>query len=136
MTTMSKKVKRLLDRFSGRGWIDKPLRRVRAVCCAGGYVVVKTSKKYYLLSKDTGFDRVSVGDLDGCLAGRYNTGVYSALDALSQFKDITDKEESDAIDWLHRQSALKDRQSALKRLQEDAAKLGLELVRKEADNGR
>lgn len=71
-------------------------------------------------------------ELDGIIAGRYNSRVYDATNHLRELKLITEREFTEFRDWLRDEDHKLNTQAAIEHLKEDARRYGFDLVKRKS----
>jgi len=66
--------------------------------------------------------------LGGCMAGRFNTMIYSFIGLITKLNTGIDKEAADFLEWLKKADYDYSRSLAEKDLKREASKLGLKVV--------
>ena len=125
------KIEKLLGRFEGNKFFDKVSGPYTVVGCywsSHSGVLVFHSKNRFFLIETTSNGLVQSKSLDGCIDGKWNVYVYSALEALRKFGLISEKEEKEMRLYLGAMDHAANRKYELERLMDKAKELGYSLV--------
>lgn len=91
------------------------------------------SKSILILTKNNDYFISDIKDINGCLADRFNTNIFSYLELLKIAYPKHEKVIKEFRDWLAQEDIKRIQQVRIQTLREQAYKLGLVLVTKPID---
>lgn len=91
-------------------------------------VYISGTEAWILMDKRGVFTCTGRDHLHGVIGARYNTGVYEATRALTEFKVITEADRIAFLDWLRTEETERNKTGELRDLKEKASRLGMKLV--------